>query len=504
VTVRRALVVACVVLVYCAVPQAASAGPLFELAFGDGANYVPRAAASGARAAYFNPALLVEAPSGASLGFVLLVERLEIDVAARDSVAACEDAACDVPEIDGAGPESFRHEDGSSLEQPTLPTVWLESGRGGTSGLGARPRQAADTGDSEHGYLALGLVQATLDERFAFGLSALLPVDGFMASRAFYADEREQFFGNSLHHELYGDRLQAADLAFGAGVRVIDELAIGASLTLGIASTAHAPVYVSNLGDLDTVLLDSNVSVGLSLAPHFGVAFTPARWLRLSATAHSPQGTKIETSFSYVIATGIEQQASQSFHIGYLPWTFGLGAEATFGEPARGEWSIAASGTYALWSDYRDRHDERPSGRYEWSDVLGAALGVRGRLQQLSGYVSGAYAASPVPPQTGRTSYVDSDRITAGLGASYDFPLWSMTTTVGLDLLLHRLLPREVSKRTSGAGAVRDEVPDDAVGGTPRGAIAGREGLQTNSPGFPGFSSEGVIFGGGARISLAY
>lgn len=481
--------------------QPAAAGPLFEAALGDGAGYLPRASPSGARAAYFNPALLAGVPSQTELGFYLLVERLDIDVAARESREACEDGACDVPELEGAGPESFRHDDGSPLDQPSIPTRWLEEGQSGANGLAARPRQGASTGDDEHGYLALGMVQAGAEQRFAFGVTALLPLDDFMQTRAFYADEREQYFSNSLHHELYGDRLQTADLAFGAGVQVLDELAIGGALTLGIASAAEAPVYVSNLGDLDTLLMDSNVGVALSLSPHVGVTVTPAPWLRLSATAHSPQGTEIETRFSYVIAGGVEQHAAQSFVVGYLPWTFGLGAEATFGEPARGAWSIAADGTYALWSDYRDRHDERPSARYEWSDVLSGALGVRGRLQDLAGYVSCGYAASPVPAQRGRSSYVDSDRITTGLGASYDFTLLDMSASVALELMLHRLLPRDVTKD---ADEIRDEVPDDAVGGTPRREVPGRDGLQTNNPGFPGFSSEGVIAGGGVKLSLAY
>jgi hypothetical protein len=51
---------------------------------------------------------------------------------------------------------------------------------------------------------------------------------------------------------------------------------------------------------------------------------------------------------------------------------------------------------------------------------------------------------------------------------------------------------------------VRDELPDDAIGGTPRGPIAGREGLQTNNPGFPGFGSQGYLFGAGAHFTLTY
>jgi long-chain fatty acid transport protein len=45
-------------------------------------------------------------------------------------------------------------------------------------------------------------------------------------------------------------------------------------------------------------------------------------------------------------------------------------------------------------------------------------------------------------------------------------------------------------------------VPDNAVlGGR---ALGGREGLQTNNPGWPGFGSRGWIVGGGINVSLTY
>lgn len=505
-TVLRSLLVgaacACVLA-----PAQVGASPLFELVGAEDAGFAGRALPSGARAAYFNPALLLEAEPGATVGLFALIERLDVRLGARASVAECEDGACDVPEVNGAGPESFRHEDGSTLERPALPTAWLQDGLddGEDVVLRARPRQGAPTGDDERAYLALGFVQEPIRERLSWGVSALLPLSDFMRANAFYTDEREQFFSNSLHHELYEDRLKAAGLAFGVGVQVIDQLSIGASLTLGIASAAQAPVYVSNLGDLDALLIDSEVGVALSLAPHFGVAVTPLSWLRLTATAHSPQSTGIETGFSYVIATGVEQRAAQAFELGYLPWIFGLGAELELGAPASAQWTVAASGTYALWSDYRDRHAERPRAPHAWSDVASVALTARCRVQSLAGFASATFAPSPVPSQTGRSNYVDSDRLAGSLGGSYDFPLLGAVATVGVEAQLHRLLPRSTRKRSGdGAGLVRDEVPDDAVGGTPRGPIEGREGLQTNNPGFPSFASEGVLLGGGARFSLAY
>ena len=55
------------------------------------------------------------------------------------------------------------------------------------------------------------------------------------------------------------------------------------------------------------------------------------------------------------------------------------------------------------------------------------------------------------------------------------------------------------------------EVPDDAVDRQQIDPVTGQYqaapgagGLQTNNPGWPGFSSEGWLFGGGVRLSFLF
>jgi hypothetical protein len=48
---------------------------------------------------------------------------------------------------------------------------------------------------------------------------------------------------------------------------------------------------------------------------------------------------------------------------------------------------------------------------------------------------------------------------------------------------------------------VRDELPDDAVD-TRGQPIQSAAGLQTNNPGWPGFSSSGFLFGAGVNLAL--
>jgi hypothetical protein len=81
----------------------------------------------------------------------------------------------------------------------------------------------------------------------------------------------------------------------------------------------------------------------------------------------------------------------------------------------------------------------------------------------------------------------------------------------GAQLHIHRIVPRYQAKlptptRPDGANIgperVKDEIPDDAQkSGEP---VDGAAGLQTNNPGWPGFSSGGWIMGGAMYLSVAF
>jgi long-chain fatty acid transport protein len=519
----RKLVVALACLT---LPARAHASPLFELVGGQGgtSGFNPRVTGAGAASTYFNPALLADAEKGLELGVFMLSDGIDISVDARESSPECQNGHCDVPEVFGAGPESFRHADDSNLKDPTVPTVWLEDGRPASDtsdALAARPRQAAGKSEDFRAYQVLGLVSPVFGKRLVLGFYAMIPLSQFTTARAFYNDEREQYFSNSLHPELYDDRLTATSLAFGVGSRVTDKLALGITLTLSLTNGASAPVYVSNLSNLDSVLLDSNIGVEAAVAPHFGVAYDVARPLRLTATVHTKQAFEIATGFQYFLATGSEQSAEVHFTHDYMPLTVGGGAEWHVG--ALGDNRLSAVGTieWAQWSDYEDRHSERPHPDYAWSDTLSGSLGARLTNGALASFLDVTYQPSPVPDQTGRSNYVDNDRIGFGGGLEYRFDLWGGKFKLGAQLQAHDLLHRHVTKfvpppnpqpneNLPGFGdnyypqLVIDEVPDDAVDGQLHEPIPNREGLQTNNPGFPGFSSGGWLVGGSVNLTILY
>jgi long-subunit fatty acid transport protein len=502
----------------------AHASPLFELVGGGRGTggFNPRVTGAGPSSTYFNPALLAHAEQTFELGVFFLTEQISIDVDARADSPQCESfsaasssTTCDVPVVFGTGPESFRHGDGSQLANPGLPTEWLENGVEGE--LEARPRQGDGSGSNSHAYQVIGLVNPIFADRLVLGFYAMIPLSQFTTAKAFYNDEREQFFSNSLHPELYADRLTATSLAFGGGGRITDELSAGLSFTLNLRNKAAAPVYISNLADLNTVLLDSDIGVQASVSPHFGVIYDPIDDLRLAATLHTTQSLEIETGFDYVIATGVEQGTTVSFTHAYMPWTAALAASYDL----TGDISLAATTAFARWSNYQDRHSERPHPDYVWRDTISGSAGVRYHRRALHTFLDVAYQPSPVPPQTGRSNYVDNDRVGASTGADYQFALWGGTFQVGVVLQGQWLLSRHVTKFSTpdnpqpnpnqpGFGdnhypqLVIDEVPDDAVDGVLGDPVPNREGLQTNNPGFPGFGSEGWVLGGALNLAILY
>ncbi len=507
-------------------PRSAAASPLFELVGGGQGSGGFNARVTGASAAstYFNPALLVDAEQGLELGVFVLTDQISISVDARSGSPQCPAGSCNIPEVLGTGPESFRRGDGSKLEQPAVPTAWLERGRPRNDlddGLTARPRQGAGSGSHVRGYQMLGLVTPILGRRVVLGLHALIPLSDFTTARAFYNDEREQYFSNSLHPELYADRLTATSLAFGAGVCLGPKWSVGAAFTLSLENSAQAPVYVSNLSNLDTVLLDSDIGVRASVSPHLGVSWKPRKGLGLAATIHTEQAFRIQTGFTYFLSTGSEQGASVDFTHAYMPLQVAVGGTWETPKLGRHQPMLAANLVYGRWSQYEDRHSERAHPDYGWFDTLSGTLGLRDRIGKWTAMLDGNFQPTPVPDQTGRSNYVDNHRLGFLVGGEREVAIRGARFRFGAQFQLHRLLARHVTKFTTpdnpqpnphqpGFGnnfypqLVVDEVPDDAVDGQLGDAIPGRDGLQTNNPGFPGFGSEGWIIGGGFSVAVLY
>lgn len=487
-----------IVLLAASCASRAFASPLFELAgdLGGSGGLSARTVPSGSAGAYFNPALLTDVVPRLELGFVVLRSQIRVMLEGRPATRYA------VP----MGIENARDANRERWPNYPVPTELLQNGRPASSAQGAlaaRPRQGDGSGRQTFTYELIGFTTKLLRDRFALGFVGLIPNSSFTNLRSFYVDEREQYFSNSLHPELYSDRMTALAIAFGAGVSVAPGLSLGVGATLGLRAVVDAPTYVVDAGRLHDILVDTDADVEISLAPHFGLAYLPLSRLRLAATLHPPNQAELDASFKFLLANGIEQASSIEFVHDYVPLRVGLGLSLDLLQSGDHTLTVAASALYATWSDYVDRHGRTPDGAYAWSNTLSPTAGVRYRSASLSAYVDGRFDPTPVPAQTGRTNYVDNDRLSTALGADYHFSWLGTGFTVGAQLQAHWLYLRKQHKRANDGNPdlVIDEVPDgSAIANQP---IAGIEGLQTNNPGWPGFASSGAVLGGAIRVSLA-
>ncbi len=486
------------------VASAASASPLIDLTGGaDGMGGLQAGTVGdGASGAYFNPALLVRAPSGLTIGIVAVSEQIGITVGGRPGTQYA------VPD----GLANATHANGSPLGSVPIGTGLLQSGRvasGIQPALTARPRQAAGTGHQTTSYEMLGFVAKLFDDRLALGLYGLIPNGDFTDLDAFYPDEREQYFSNSLHPELYGDRLKSVSIAFGAGFRLLDNLSIGVGATLNLIAGVGAPTFVANAGALQDLLIDTDAKVNIGLSPNMGISYDPSSRWHFTGTIHAPEKVEMSINFTFLLATGLQQGSSFTLLYDYMPWQFAAGAAYDLVKTHDDTLTVASTAVYGKWSDYLDRHGDAPISAYGWYDTITPTAGVRYTHRDTRAFADVQYKPSPVPLQTGRSDYVDNDRLGGGAGVDYAFSLLHTSMRVGVQAQAYWLVPRYQNKLPTPAepdglnhypALVADEVPDDTeVAGEP---LAGTQGLQTNNPGWPGFGSQGMILTGGLYLTV--
>jgi hypothetical protein len=480
----------------------ASASPLIDALGPVGGEGGANGVVSGASASstYFNPALLLDAGEDLLVGYGAIAEQIGVTLDGRPRG--------DVPSI--VSGRDILGADGVPIANDTVPTEWLRSGCvGGTGagdcpppGFGKRPRQAQGSSQKTRTYLALGIVKHVVPDRFSIGMYALLPFSGFTSARSFYVDEREALFSNSLHPELYGDRLTSLSFAFGAAFKILPTLSLGASVSLGFTNSAGASTYVRDSTNYDQLLLNDSIKTQLEVSPTLGVRWLPTPWLRIGGTLHAPERFVVDTTISATLPSGTESSTSRHDVYDYMPWTAVFGAEADVAK--HGAWSmkLVASVKYAMWSSYEDRHGQRPASEdpaLAWKDTLTVAIGTRQHFGDARAWLDLRYVPSPVPDQVGRTNYVDNTRI--GLVAGVDLKTNLVQTRLrpGLAFFVDRLIPRHATKDDS---RLVDELPDGAVFGSTHDPVPGAKGLQTNNPGWPGFGSRGWVYGATVTLSM--
>jgi hypothetical protein len=480
-------------------PLAAATGGLEMTGAPTAANGLnARLLARGPEAAYFNPALLPEVGAQATAGMFVLVTRGDISLRARPAGSDVPDEVYLSRRLDPDGKTS-------RLEYRPLATASIPEAREDTEESDAIP------------YLTLGLTHPIYKDRIAFGVYAVLPARSFQEQSTFFSDEREQYFTNKLHFELVGDRLTLPTMAMALGGRITSWLSVGVGANLVFKTVVTNAAHLPDANDQREILANPKTEVKSTFAPYFALATRPAGWLRLAATVHLPSSLEANGEsqirfWNYTYPDGDNAVRQHiNFEYDYQPLRVGLGA-AVMGPPAGDAaaagnapapaWEIGARAVLERWSKYRDRHAEEPLDA--WSNTIAVGVGGSVLLSTRRIALDLAYTPSPVPDQIGRTNYVDNARV--GASVSFETPVSLFGSTFGAGAYLHGqvLIPREVEKSPSASHPVIDEYPDHLVNVQTGEPIEGTEGLQTNNPGYPGFSSSGWILGAGfaARFSL--
>lgn len=496
----------------------AEASPLIEIAGGviGDSGHNGRFTGSDASAAYFNPANLSRTANGINVGILVIHDSLSLRLGARDAVNNIEDA--DRTVIFNSGQNL-----GGSIP---LPTQYLYDGcanvQSSTCNLTGTPRQSQGSSGNTRAYASLGFTNKIVDQYLHAGFYALLPLGTFTQGKTFFADEREQYFSNSLHPELMSDRLLAPSLAFGLSSSPIPNLTLGLSFTIALLANAQAVVYTPEPNALDnSLLLSLDMGVVAKAAPHFAIAYDPIPGLRISGTVHSPSRFDIDMDFGTLLQDSSFQIASRRMTFDYNPWMFGLGVE--YVHELYGDLALTLTGgiTYELWSNYVDRYRQEALPGYEWSNTVTPSIGARLGNGVWTTGLDLKYVPTPIPVQTGRTNYVGNNKALANLLFDYRFTAGKLNLGVGANFQAHFMQARMNTKlppRTDGVirdpsnplygqnfnpNRVIDEVPDDTRHQVVEN-YTGNVGLQTNNPGWPWFESTGFMFAGSAYLSIYY
>lgn len=493
--------------------SSAAASPLMETTGGviGTSGFNARFTGHDASAAYFNPANLSRVKNGISVGMFVLNDAIQLRLGERVGV--------DIGPFEGA---SFPNKEGLGGPTP-IRTDYLYRGCNppiGTCDMEGRPRQGAGSSGNTRPYASLGLVNQVVEDYLHVGLYALLPLGKFTTTNAFFVDEREQYFTNSLHAELYSDRLTAPSLSIGIGSSPIENLSIGVAFTLALLTTADAGTYVPEPGNqAESLKLSADVGVVAKVAPHVSINYRPIENLQLTSTIHSPSRFDIGLSFAALLPDGGEQISVRKMVHDYNPWLFGLGGEYVF-DLGNLDLTVTGGMTIGLWSKYINRQNERPRPGYEWRNTISPSLGARIGDDKWQAGLDLLFVPTPVPEQTGRTNYVDSNRFTSGLSFDYRFDMGPVKMGVGANLQAHFLSTRRNTKLrpnpneivnpdsdnhllNHNPNLIIDELPD-ALQDRNGDPLASARGLQTNNPGFPWYESSGYLLGGGAYLSIYY
>jgi len=361
------------------------------------------------------------------------------------------------------------------------------------------PRDDAD-GSGVTGGMTLGFSLLPFDADFAIGAMVRVPFEGFANIDTRFADEREQYFDNQLRFGLLSGRLRSEMIALGLGYRwhYGDRawLSMGVGLLMLPAVRTTNDIYTPNAADPSVVDANFGIDQTLEQALVVGLIVEPLDWLRMGLSFQDEVFQSVAATNRILLGGNEDEPVLQKLAVAqhYTPPRI-AGSIALQGRT----WLVTLEGTWLGWSRYLDEHAESPAPAFD--DTLNWRMGFEMPMgDEASARFGVGWLPTPVPPQTGRSNHVDTDRLLLSAGGGRTFELWEESFTVDAAVQVHALREQTTHKDAlgehpdcaAGVSALCDEAPDrtEDVPGLPASAT---QGLQTGNPGFPGFTAGGYV-----------
>ncbi len=361
-------------------------------------------------------------------------------------------------------------------------------------------RKDTESIDNLH-VITVGATTSLGIDNFRAGLLIALPIADLYAFNTHFPDERERYYSNQLRFELIDKRLHRISIDLGLAHQLTDWVSVGIGGTYSPGASVATNVFLADPTDQANVEINANVTTTNSWGILAGLLFALPADISLGVSYRGATEFRIKGANNlqlHGIDTDDEKIAQNINWVPtYTPSSLSIGLAKVFGSTL-----VTADARYTRWSDYRDTHNARP----EFRDRIAYRLGAEYAYSETANLRIGTgLVPSPIPDQTGRTNYIDNTRLLGSVGSSQKFTFASLPFEASWFLQFQYLLRRTTDKNAlvddlgqypackPGEKALCDEIPDSTRDQRTGQPIEAAKGLQTDNPGFPGFTSGGWI-----------
>ncbi len=443
---------------------------------------------------YSNPALIGNLKNQLSVNFNLNIPSLKIKLMDKP---AHSDVPISIYDSNvGNSKNNFK----------TLPTVELMN------------RRSDMMVDDSTAFIGIGLAYNFNIPKFQLAGIIQLPVSFPEAAvlSTHYNDEREAIFSNKLYFTRFGQWEKIAAGLAGISYDVMPQLTLGFSAQITITTKTHLAIYIPDASVQDYSLANADASISTGIRPIFGMVLRPLDWLSVGLVFRDESWVEVAGTGELLLWNyheadpykTIPKRAVQNFPlaISYEPREYEAGLGFRFSA-----FTSQISVMYQEWALYRDHHNRHPyvldnpmDGETEKKFHFDGTFNFRGNvnwdyMNDKSLQLGFVYYPTPVPPQVGRTNYVDNDIFAFSLGHRYDFRFFDRNFTLNGMAQFFYMPQRKTYKDPT---LILDEFPDDSTTLLSNAPMSEAKGLQTNNPGFPGYEAGGFLLSLG--INLVY